>query len=432
MKQYLFTFFISAISVIAFSQTDTLQPKKRLDFAKTYFELGGMYTPSFDGKRLSNGNVETFKNSASIGQYLNWGAFHFWGHAEIYVSLPLKRIFVDENEKTSFKYNYSVVTGARYYPWAFEEKKIRPYIGLSWSGIDFQQKSNPIENQPTLSKDFLLVPDLGVVYGYKDFVLRLAINYVSDNEWKYPISKTAFETIKTPNFNINFGLLYTMESSHVKDEHINDRWNGYPTVSKLNYAEDKFGAFFIGVGPSSSFSLSSSKYNQKNFPYLKDKLTSKLFFDVAVGYHFYKPGLFAALSFRNPKFDTEAYGTKQEIKKLSLAFEINKYLTDYTGFAPYVGVNIAYDKLKYRENIDGLTRTFNFKKMEPGITLGWDIIPGKLDEIAILRTNLRWYPSSSFNIDGFDFKFNQLEYNLIQAVFYPDRLLKKRNKNKIS
>ena len=65
-------------------------------------------------------------------------------------------------------------------------------------------------------------------------------------------------------------------------------------------------------------------------------------------------------------------------------------------------------------------------KLDAGVTFGWDIVPGKTSEALILRTNLRWYPLSKFEIDGKKFNFSQLEYNLIQVVFYPNRLKKRR------
>ena len=64
--------------------------------------------------------------------------------------------------------------------------------------------------------------------------------------------------------------------------------------------------------------------------------------------------------------------------------------------------------------------------IEPGLTFGWDIVPGKTNEALILRTNLRWYPFSEFEVNGRKFNFSQLEYNLIQVVFYPERLKKRK------
>lgn len=107
--------------------------------------------------------------------------------------------------------------------------------------------------------------------------------------------------------------------------------------------------------------------------------------------------------------------------------EVNKFLIDYTGFAPYIELNVAYDKLVYNETIDGVNRKISLdKNIEPGITLGWDIRPGKNAEALILRTNMRWYPYATFKVDGRKFIFSQLEYNLIQIVLYPERMNRNR------
>ncbi len=396
--------------------------RKRLDFAKMYFELGGSYVPSFMGIGVIDNELTSFENPASITQYLNWGGFHFWGHAEFYVTIPLNQYNFEKRDQTNYKLSHSVATGFRLLPWAYREKSIRPYLGFSWSALEFQQKVSPNQDQPILSKDFMLVPDAGFLFGHHGFSLRLGINYFYDNSWNYPISRTDLAIIETPKFNLQFGLNYSFETSRSKNEASNDRWNNYPEISKPGLGAARSGSFFVGAGPSLSFSLSRSRYNQKVLPYLPNQLSSGNYFDVAVGYQFNRKGLFAALSFRNPEFETEAYGTVQTIKKSSFALEVSKFLTDYSGFAPFIGINVAYDRFRYLENVDNASNELIFKGFEPGVSFGWDIIPGKADEAIILRTNLRWYPFSTFAVDGLEFNFSQLEYNLIQVVFYPERL----------
>jgi len=430
MKRTLFSllFVIITSQLLAQNDTLTITPKKqRLDFAKMYFEGGSTFLPSFTGKQLVNGQLSSFEHSATLNPYLTWGAFHFWGHTEFYVTFPLTQFNLNNNNVTGHKLLHSVATGARIYPWAMKEKKIRPYIGVNWGALEFKQKLKPSENQPTISKDIMLNYDAGIMYNYKKLAVRLGINYFKDNKWNYPLSQTQMTEIKTPRMSFQLGLLYTFDASKDNTKENINKWNSYPVVSKLSYDANKFGDFFIGIGPSLSFSLFKSEYNSKQFPYLQQKLTSTNYFDIAMGYHFNKANLFTAVSYRNPTFKTEGFGSKQTIKKTSVTLEINKFLTDYSGFAPYIGFNLAYDKLKYEENIGGVKRQLTFTNaIEPGITIGWDIVPGKTNEALILRTNLRWYPFSKFEIDGMRFNFSQLEYNLIQLVFYPERFKRKK------
>jgi hypothetical protein len=427
MKQKL-VMLMAVISMHAASQKDSVfRKKERLDFAKTYFEVGGNFLPSFTGKRLVGNEIQSFKNPASMIQYLTWGGFHFWGHAELYATFPLNHLPFKKNEEAGSEIMHSVATGARFYPWAYREKKIRPYLGISWSALDFRQMIKSDQRHTTRSKDIMAGFDAGIVYGYHGFSARVGINYFPNTNWNYYISRAVKTTIKTPDLGLQIGIIYSYESSGKQDTETAKKWNEYPMLSRQMNGSEKFGAFFIGTGPSMSFSLSKSEFNQQTFPYLKDKLASSNYFDIAIGYQFQKAGLFTAISFRNPKFVTEGFGTKQTIRKTSLALDITKFLFDFSGFAPFAGINISYDQIKYNETDNDTRRALVFgNRFEPGITFGWDIQPGKNQEALILRTNLRWYPLSSFRIDGKKFNFEQLEYNLIQVIFYPERFQKRK------
>ncbi len=105
--------------------------KQRLDFAKMYFEGGGTFLPSFTGKHLVNGQLSSFEHSATLNPYLTWGAFHFWGHTEFYVTFPFNQLNLNKNNTISHQLLHSVATGARIYPWTMKEGKIRPYIGAN-------------------------------------------------------------------------------------------------------------------------------------------------------------------------------------------------------------------------------------------------------------------------------------------------------------
>lgn len=403
--------------------------KNRLNFAKTYFEIGGQFSPSFTGERiLANNTAQSFENSASIVPYLNIGGLHFWGHADFYISIPLTQLNLKKNDSTNFQFNQSVVTGARFLPWAYKDNKIRPFIGASWAVVNFKQEIKPNNNQPLFSKNKLLF-DAGLLYGKGSFMARLGVNFYPTNKWEYPVTTNNFQQIQTPNWSAYFGLVYSFESTRSKNmETENAKLNKFPTVSSPSMNAIKKGDFFIGIGPSSSFILSNSDYNESKFSYFNKKPISNTYLDLAFGYQFNKLGLVTALSFRNPKFTNEAYGTTQIIKKNSFVLEAYKYLTDYSGFTPYIGLNLAYDNINYSEKNSTTNLSATYKKITPGITFGWDILPGKTEQWFVLRTNLRWFPFENINIEGKEFSLNQIEYNVIQAVFYPSRFKNVKNK----
>ncbi len=430
MTKSLFTiiFLVLTTDLIAQIDPSQVETKERLDFAKGYFELGGTYFPSTVGKQMENNRITNFEHGQSLNSTLYWGGFHFWGKAEFYVSFPLRKLDLQESSSGEINFMHYAVTGARFYPWRVEEKKVRPFVGLSWAAFDYQQKDADGNEAPRWQKNIELGLDAGLIYHYKSFALRASAFYHPNNRWEYPISRTVFETIKTPGYGISVGLIYTKDYSKDNgDPRLNERWNKYRRISPLGAGARYFGDLFIGLGPSLSFSLDHPQYNQTHLPFLNPRQSSESYFDISLGYHFNTANIFTALTFRNPTFERSGYGTRQHISKSSLTLEVAKFLVDYTGFAPFIGLNLAYDQIDYLEEDGGqISQDLTIRQFEPGITFGWDIVPGKTDEYLILRTNLRWYPLSSFSIDDEKFDFGQLEYNLIQVLFYPERFFRSK------
>ena len=399
--------------------------RKRLNFAKTYFELGSQYSPSFIGKKIGVNNIiQPFENPASLNPYLNIGGLHFWGHADFYISIPLAQIKLNKNDSLNFNYNNSVITGARLMPWAYKDKKLRPFIGASWAVVNLNQSSDNQLLNSSFSKSKILW-DAGFVYGKKNFMARIGVNYNPNSEWNFPVSKTNFQSISTSNFNPYFGLVYSYESTRSKKmEKVNKVLNEYPTLSSPTIDATKRGDWFVGIGPSTSFIVSESAYNQAINPFFTSKPISNTFFDIALGYQFNNAGLVAAVSYRTPSFINESFGVKQVITKQSLVFEVFKFLTDYSGFTPYIGMNVGFDNLKFTEESASRNLSINKNIINPGLTFGWDILPGKTQQPFVLRTNLRWFPFEKLNVNDKNFSLNQIEYNVIQAVFYPSRFKK--------
>lgn len=409
------TYFIYAQDYIKDGET-------RLNFANTYLELGANYRPSFEGYALAENNtLESVHNSASIAPNLNIGGIHFWGHADFYISIPLSQFSLDKTNNSDFVLTESVVTGARYLPWMYRHNKVRPYIGAKWTVLNLKQGNGENQHQPLHSKHKLTF-DSGVLFGRNNFMFRCGVNYTPKSEWNYPIAENTFREIKTPEWSFNVGLIYSMETTRPKDnEPYAKKLNQYPISSAPTLDASKRGDWFCGIAPSSSFSVSHSRYNTETYPYLNKKPISNVFLDVALGYHFNKKGIITALSYRSPKFSNEGYNMSQTIKKRSVVLETYKFLFDYNGFTPYIGVNIGFSKIDYSEQSSNHDFSISYTNITPGLTMGWDILPGKTGQSIVLRTNLRWLPFETFNVNGIEFSQNQIEYNLIQLVFYPSR-----------
>ena len=93
-------------------------------------------------------------------------------------------------------------------------------------------------------------------------------------------------------------------------------------------------------------------------------------------------------------------------------------LDDY-GFVPFLGAGGGYEHLVLKENEQGL---FDDWRFVPSVVIGWDIRPDPA-EWWVIRTGLRWIPRAMVPASqGTDCDFGGLEYDFMQAVFYPQRL----------
>ena len=248
MKKIVIYVFLGLVSKNVLAQEYITEGKNRLNFAKTYLELGGQYSPSFTGKKLgTNQTVQSIDNPASIVPYLNIGGLHFWGHGDFYISIPLSQFDTKKSDSTNFILNQSVATGARFLPWAYQDKKIRPYVGASWAIVSFKQENKINNGQPLHSKNKIIM-DAGLLYGKGSFMTRLGVNFYPNNNWNYPISANNFQQIKTPNWSAYFGLVYAFESTRSKNmETENARLNKYPNTTSPTLNVIKKGDWFIAI-----------------------------------------------------------------------------------------------------------------------------------------------------------------------------------------
>ncbi|WP_421800518.1 hypothetical protein [Haliscomenobacter sp.] len=392
--------------------------KVRLNFAQTYLELGTNIYPSFTGRvwETSEGGVNQ-QHPLSFSPMLNIGGIHFWGRGDFYISVPFASLATSSSDQVKAEISESVVTGMRLMPWALKSGQLTPYLGAAWIVSNFRQKVDQADN-PLFNKNELRL-DGGFLYGKQDWLFRLGVNGYPKHRLDYPVDATHFQTIQTPALSANLGIIYTFETTAkgMKPE-VANQLNTYANFSKPDEAKSHFGDWFFGIGPSTSFVLESSAYNQKKHAFVNQRSISKTYLDLALGYHFNQARMVTALAYRHVPFKEKAYGLTQNTVKNSLLFETYYYLLDYHGFTPYIGLNVGIDKLVIKEN-EALVAEKN--QVTPGITFGWDILPGKTEQAFVLRTNLRWVPFQKISINGEIHSMNQLEYNVIQAVWYPSR-----------
>jgi len=176
---------------------------------------------------------------------------------------------------------------------------------------------------------------------------------------------------------------------------------------------------------SSAFWLKRSSYNIANRPFI-EKYNTAIMPEFSLGYYVHKPDLNIGFAYRAYGSATNTYGTIQNLNRKSLLFEATKFVFDYHGFAPFIGPNISYERLRFQESFEG-KETLNKEenKLAYGLSFGWDIRPNRIQN-WILRTNLRWYPNLTLDVDAnTKIAFDNLEFNFIQLIIYPNRMRKK-------
>jgi hypothetical protein len=371
-----------------------------------------------------SGNLQTFNFAPQINPRIYISGTHFWGHAEFYFALQLPALNNPSAGNVKYRYKQMDIFGTKIYPWPVQRKKLRPFAGASVSGLSFTQYSDNNYHHG-LEKTRIRFPVMaGLNYCTGSWLIDLSVAYQYNSTLDYYISPSIRTTVATPPLVFNIGIRKWLEATLGAEK---DYMDG--TTEKryqILRSEKKLSSWFWGIGPSSAFFTRVSDFNSKLFPFM-DKPFSTVFPEVSAGY-FYEPfGIHFVSALRLNGVSQSAYGVTQRFRRASLSLECFKYLFDYHGFNPYVGACVSGEWIEFKHASDSLNFTASTGKIAPGIIFGWDILPDKIQAIT-LRTNLRYFPNLTVNAQGKKVFFDQLEFNFIQLVVYPQRMSRLRNR----
>lgn len=404
-----------------------LDGHKRYSFAQTVVGLDLQYIPL-------NGS-SAFINTSNTSENYDFGnillprftisGLHFWGHAEFYVNIPIGNIKLSETESVETTFSTSVETGFKYYPWRIEQNKLRPFIGSSLNGLFFTQKSDFNGSGTDLVQSRFPIHS-GFTFNHKNSLLELGMSFYPRNRSNYYISRTELTQVEMPRlaFNLGYKLYFdtTIGASRGTE-------NGYfDKKTKAMAAEGFLDGLSLGLGYSSIFFVKPSEYNDEVRPFLGNHKNGNTFFELGLGYYFFKNDFHINLAYRKMGAALDAYGVRQNLSRSALTLEAYKFVGDYHGFVPFIGPAISFEQLGAIEK-DGDQTIFDIKKSKiaPGITFGWDIRPTRLQSLT-LRTNLRYFPALHLKTEsGKKLSFDNIEFNFIQLVYYPG--VAKRVKN---
>ncbi len=429
--KFFHTFLISILCNNLFAQDikpdSLLHFEKRFSFAKMYVGLEGISTTGGNTTILANSN--TFENKSFKGYFfprLIWGATHFWGHSDIYVAFPLSSY-----NKTAplgisnLNYNLGVETGVKIYPFKLIENTIRPYFGMAWNISGFQQTQTGTGTSIILTQNTTPVL-VGLSYQAKKFIFETGLQYFFDNKYNYPVSRTINGNLTLPEFAYNFSLKYLMETTYQNTNLIK---------KKIKVLEKNIGfnAFYFGLGPSASIGIPTfSEYDESKYPFFKNhKRYIGIIPEFTAGYYFSKPNINIGISYRKMSDSYEGFNVQHVHERKSTMIEAYKFLGDYHGFNPFIGLTTSFEKLFFATrdgNINKDWSKYYDEKLAVGIILGWDIKPTKA-ESWLLRTNLRYSPLN-MKVENKNVAFDYIEFNFIQLVLFPERILAQRKSPK--
>lgn len=394
-----------------------LQDATQHRFAQTYFGINGEYTPAAGSFIAGN---ETIQFNEKFAPRVSIGGIHFWGRLDFNVNFALP---VNTSQKVQGDQELIFVNmgdfNAKYYPWQIKYKALRPYFGFGLNYLFLNVKKEALNR----SENYMPIGLIGgVSYNTKNWQIFVEGKYLVQS--KHTIYNHLYEqqNIQIPNTFFYLGISKFFDTT-LKEEKPKKTGklelleNEFPKASKLN-------SFSIGIGGNTSYFIKQPIYSdneQASLPKLN--LSNNL--DLGLGYFFHKSNIHIGLAFRNYSISSESYNYEHVLRRNSIALEAHKQLFNWNGFAPYVGPSFSYERWATAEFVNDETGTiYRTKKLSPGIIFGWDILASKFDS-WVLRTNMRYYPYLTItDALGQESRVDQLEMNFIQAVFYPERMIR--------
>ena len=388
-------YLIPLFSYVLVIECHSQAQKNQHNFAQTYFGVQADFIPGTN-------------NFDPLGALrFNIGGLHFWKHADFYVSFPLTGLG-PENPN----YNEGVLTGARFLPIPLGNSKLSPFVGGYWC-----TPSLKIDNGPELQKN-----NAGMEAGFyfllgKSLSGELFGRYTGGQSVAYPLPGSESLNTIMPEWTLSLSIKKYIDTTAGLSTETGKKW-----VKKRKQEltdKKKLSVFSAGIGLSANIQLSPFDFLSMELG-LPKQAPNTLFPDIGIGYYFYKPDMGARLSYRPMTLSNDGYGNSYTFQQHRILAEAFKFLFDYKGFAPFLGIGLGSDYGKLSLNTSGEETISQSEWLTSyAVVFGWDIRPSRVDT-WYLRTNLRYiYQNSDSEINLAE---NHLEVNFIQFVLYPGRL----------
>ena len=413
--------FVTTLFCLVCSTTSRAQlylpDKTRHRFAQTHVGVNLLHIPS-DGRMVWEGGQIAFPSMAILR--LSMGGLHFWGHWDFLSNFTLAPFEQQLDADHQFRFNPSGDLIVRYYPWAVKHQAFRPFVGISGNIALLSLES---DQRGTRTDGFLYLNWRGgLSYAFSNWRMNLELASPFQLNPDFYINQVEAASLQLPRFYLSLGLVRHLD---VTLSHEPAFQSG--TIHALEKRMAKAGALnsiSLGIAPSTAFFIQSPTYNTlKRRHVAKQKV--KFNWDLSLGFLLHQKRLHLGVSYRDYTAGSESYGLDHLIRRTSLAVEGYKFIWNYNGFVPFIGPSISLERwgvAEFEQDAQTIPTRWT-RRVSPGIIFGWDIVPSPLDTWA-LRTNLRYYPFLRItDLEGKKSRVDQLEFNFIQFVLYPSRLI---------
>lgn len=391
--------------------------KDRYRFAATYFGIESEFSPTnlqFNNLN-SDGVLQSEKLPTTITPRILIGATHFWNRADFYISFGMGEQNLNGSKKA--KISNGVLTGFRLLPFELKQNRFRPFFGIGFNNKTYQQKGS--NGQSQVYSNWQWFYEAGITYLHKKrSFFGLEARYFSKSSYNVYSSITNAYNLKTTPY--SFSLTYKFLLDFSASYGTNNSKKFFTQLEDRLASKKQLNTYSIGLGVSALIPLEKSVYASQR-AFLNDKVEGQVFPEVGLAYYHQKLDASIRISYRQLVQKENAYHYEYQLRNNSIALETFKFIYDFHGFVPFVGPYLSKDYYRLKETEEGIALT-NYKKQHLGygLVFGWDIRFTKVDHIT-LRTNLRYTPNPNLKFNGHAFTNQQIEFNFIQVVYYPQR-----------
>jgi hypothetical protein len=369
---------------------------------------------------------------------LHVGGLHFFGHAEINVTIPvygLSTALSGPGGTRSAQALYNFAVGLKYYPWALRPGTIRPFLQTGLMDRTLFLADGPDVSGNATGNSRWILP-VGVGVGWRTpwhFIIDVSAQYQGGDVTSLSSGLTA-QPLGQP-VQASYGRLVDLRGVRTTLG-LKANFDATPGIVVEGFREraaerlakmaqrGTLNAFYVAAGPSSVLQSNGSSYFADDRPYLRGVYALSLFPHLTAGYYHFGTDLDFRVAYREFGGSAQAYGASLSTYQRGAFVEALKIFDVHLyGFAPFIGLGAGYEWRQLTDTAAGTRTALSNGGPVLSVPIGWDIRIDPTD-CWFLRTNLRWVPRSPLSLpDGHAFDYGGLEFDFIQLVFFPERLI---------